>query len=431
MKIKKMFFGLTLAAVSVGAIAGVLAPSAIESPVGAAEAVEPLANGQVILRLEKNTECILTDEKILETVYVHNWNDGGGTDWNNPRLISTFNLKAYDEGRWTFTLKMGEETSGESHLRDKFILRDVTGNIKTPDSQWIGLDATHEYVLEINADGSIKTGEWKKVAQPFTSNMLRLWVNTGSYGGTEKQILLNVWGDLGAYKSLPTDYAPMGTEGTEGSTFYMPYFDVPKSAITENHVQFQQISPQGSFELAFNHNELGEENTYAAGDNAQIYFLWTDEAGAGKFSQGSFGTDESLSATFIKPVLEGYFACLDDVDNGYANWDRVKQTWISYTDEESVEHWIVTGELSSVELSDFATEADYVTGNRTATTNAWTKVQQMDALWAETNAQSPLFGVSFGNMDNGIIIAVVTLLSVVSVSAIVFISMKRRHSKKN
>ena len=177
--------------------------------------------------------------------------------------------------------------------------------------------------------------------------------------------------------------------------------------------------------------ELGEENTYAAGDNAQIYFLWADETGAGKFSQGSFGGDASLSASFIKPVLEGYFACLDDVDNGYANWDRVKQTWISYIDEEEAEHWIVTGELSSVELSDFATEADYTTGNRTATTNAWTKVQQMDALWAAANAQSPLFGVSFGNMDNGIIIAVVTLLSVVSVSAIVFISMKRRHSKKN
>lgn len=426
MKIKKMFFGLTLAAVSVGALAGVLAPHAIETPVGAADAVEPLANGQVILRLEKNAECTLTDDEILETVYVHNWNDGGGTDWNNPRLISTFNLKAYDEGRWTFTLEMGEEASGVSYLRDKFILRDVTGNMKTPDSQWIGLDATHEYVLEINADGGIVTGAWEKTTQPYTSDMLRLWVNTGSYGGWGKHILLNVWGDEGAYKSLPTTYATMGVEG---STFSMPYFDVPKTAITGKHVQFQQITSQGIFDVEFNHNELGKDNTYAAGDNAQIYFLWSDDTGSTKFSQGSF--DGSLSATYIKPVLEGYFACLNDADNGYANWNRVKQTWISYTDEEGAEHWIVTGELGSVELSDFATEADYATGNRTATVNAWTKVEQMDALWEKANAQSPLFGVSFGNMDNGIIIAVVTLLSVVSVSAIVFISMKRRHSKKN
>lgn len=424
MKIKKIVFSFVGAALAVGAIAGALVPAKDAKSVGAVEAVEPLENGQVILRLEKDAGCTLTDEEILETVYVHNWKLGADyTTWPG-NLIDTFGLVKYDETRWTFTLPVAED----GYLYDMFILHTNGGiNDQTANSQWIGLDATHEYVLKINADGGVSGGEWSKIAQPYTSDMLRLWVNRGSYGGDGKHILLNVWGDEGAYKSLPTVYATMGVEGK--TTISMPYFDVPKTAITGNHVQFQQITSQGVFEFAFNHNDLGEENVYVAGDNAQIYFLWSDDTGS-KFSQGSFGEDGSLSATYIKPVLEGYFSCADDMDNGYANWDRVKQTWISYTDGEGAEHWIVTGELGSVTLNDFDTEADYATGDRNNVIDAWTKCHMMETLY-NANLPSSLYGVDNGSFDDtAIIIASVTLLSVVSVSAIVFIGMKKRRLNK-
>lgn len=425
MKIKKMFFGLTLAAVSVGALVGVLAPHAIETPVGAAEAnaVEPLAEGEILLRIVHEGET--TDEEILPTLNVYNWNDGGNNVWPG-QPIEEFDLsEKRADGRYTFTLPVVEEASGEAHLRDKFIINSNSNNdAKTGDSAWMGLDATHEFTLTINAEGMVVGGGWNKIAQPYTSDMLRLWVDRGLAAHEQGYLLLHYWKDGVDVKTLPAGY----TEMTVGH--WLAYYDVPKADLRDAHMQFIRHDSKGVYAQTFNDSrEGGETNVYTAGDNAEIFHLWDDGT---QFGRGSLDQQEKIvPVANLKLVLEGYFTCLDDADNGYRNWDRVKQTWITYTDE-SGEHWRTDGDLTDLMLDDFATEADYATGNRTpGSIDGWSKYQKLEAEWNAANAQSPLFGVSFGNMDNGIIIAVVTLLSVVSVSAIVFISMKRRHSKKN
>lgn len=421
MKIKKMFFGLTLAAVSVGALAGVLAPQAIETPVGAADPVETLANGEVLLRIVHEGET--TDDEIIPTLNVHHWNDGGTTNWPGDG-IETLGLEKRADGRYTFTLPTVEEASGEAHLRDKFIINSDNGG-QTNNSAYIGLDATHEFTLTINAEGGVVGGGWNKIAQTYTSDTLRLWVDRGLAEHEQGYLVLHYWKDGVDVKTLPAGYA----EITTGR--WLAYYDVPKADLRGAHMQFIRYESTGVFAYTFNdEREGGETNVYTAGDNAEIYYLWDDHA---KFGRGSLAAEEQiLPVANLKLVLEGYFTCLDDADNGFANWDRVKATWITYTDDEGVEHWRTVGDLTDLMLDDFATEADYATGNRTTgSIDGWSKYQKLEAEWKAANAQSPLFGISFGNMDNGIIIAVVTLLSVVSVSAIFFISMKRRYSKKN
>lgn len=422
MKIKKMFFGLTLAAVSVGALVGVLAPHAVETPVGAADAVEQLAEGEILLRIVHEGET--TDEQILPTLNVHHWNDGGGTNWPGDPIEKLELSEKRTDGRYTFTLPVVEEASGEAHLRNNFIINSDNGG-QTNNSAWMGLDATHEFILTINAKGGVVGGGWNKIVQPYTSDMLRIWVDRGLAAHEQGYLMLHYWKDGVDVKTLPAGY----TEMTVGH--WLAYYDVPKADLRDAHMQFIRHDSTGVYAQTFNDSrEGGETNVYTAGDNAEIFHLWDDGT---QFGRGSLDQQEKIvPVANLKLVLEGYFTCLDDADNGYANWDRVKQTWITYTDEEGNKHWRTDGDLADLMLDDFATEADYATGNRTTgSIDGWSKYQKLEAEWKAANAQSPLFGVSFGNMDNGIIIAVVTLLSVVSVSAIVFISMKRRHSKKN
>ncbi len=417
-----MFFGLTIATVSVGALVGVLAPHAIETPVGAADAVEPLAEGEILLRIVHEGET--TDEQIIPTLKVYNWNDGGNNGWPG-KPIEEFGLsEKRADGRYTFTLPKVEEPDIGTFLRDKFI---ITGDndSQTGDSAWMGLDATHEYTLTINAQGGVVGGGWNKIAQTYTSDTLRLWVDRGLAAHEQGYLMLHYWKEGVDVKTLPSGYS----EITTGK--WMAYYDVAKADLRDAHMQFIRHESTGVHAQTFDDSrEGGESNVYTAGDNAEIFYLWDNGE---QFGRGSLADQEKIvPVANLKLVLEGYFTCLDDADNGYANWDRVKQTWITYTDAEGVAHWRTDGVLTDLMLDDFATEADYATGNRTTgSIDGLSKYQKLEAEWKAANAQSPLFGVSFGNMDNGVIIAVVTLLSVVSVSAIVFISMKRRHSKKN
>ena len=426
MKIKKIVFSFVGAALAVGAIVGALIPAKDAKSVGAA-AGETLANGEVLLRIVHEGET--TDEEIIPTLNVHHWNDGGGTTWPGEPIKNLNLSEKRADGRYTFTLPMVEEESGEAYLHDKFIINTGNGGTQTGNSAWMGLDATHEYTLTINADGGVVGGGWNKIAQPYTSDMLRLWVDRGLAAHEQGYLMLHYWKDGVDAKTLAAGYTAMTR--VDEVDHWLAYYDVPKADLRGAHMQFIRHESTGVHAQTFNDSrEGGEANVYVAGDNAEIFHLWDDGT---RFGRGSLPQQEGIvPVANLKLVLEGYFTCLGDADNGYANWDRVKETWINYTDAEGAGHWRTNGNLSDLMLDDFATEADYATGNRTTgSIDGYSKYQKLDAEWNAANAQSPLFGVSFGNMDNGIIIAVVTLLSVVSVSAIVFISMKRRHSKKN
>ena len=419
MKIKKIVFSFVGAALAVGAIAGALVPAKDAKSVDAA-AGETLAEGEVLLRIKHEGET--TDEEIIPTLNVYNWNDGGNNGWPGEP-IEDFNLsEKRTDGRYTFTLPKVEETGVGTFLREKFIINSDNGG-QTNDNAWMGLDATHEFTLTINAEGKVVGGGWKKIDQPYTSDMLRIWVDRGLAAHEQGYLMLHYWKDGVDAKTLPADYSEITTG------HWLAYYDVPKADLIGAHMQFIRHEPTGVHAQTFNDSrEGGEANVYAAGDNAEIYYLWDDGT---QFGRGSLAAQEQIvPVANLKLVFEGYFSCAEDMDNGYLNWGKVKSTWITYTDEEGGEHWRTQGDLTELVLKDFDTEADYATGNRNKEIDAWTKYQMMEALY-NANLPSSLYGVDNGSFDDtAIIIASVTLLSVVSVSAIVFIGMKKRRLNK-
>lgn len=419
MKIKKIVFSFVGAALAVGAIVGALVPAKDAKSVGAA-AGETLAEGEVLLRIVHEGET--TDDDIIPTLKVYNWNDGGNNGWPG-QPIEEFGLsEKRADGRYTFTLPKVEETGVGTFLRDKFIITG-DGDTQTGDSAWMGLDATHEYTLTINAEGGVVGGGWNKIAQPYTSDMLRIWVDRGLAAHEQGYLMLHYWKDGVDVKTLPSGYS----EITTGK--WMAYYDVAKADLRDAHMQFIRHETTGVYAQTFNDSrEGGETNVYAAGDNAEIYYLWEDGT---QFGRGSLAQQEKIvPVANLKLVFEGYFSCAEDMDNGYLNWGRVKSTWITYTDEEGLEHWRTAGDLTDLTLNDFDTETDYATGNRNKKIDAWTKCQMMEALY-NANLPSNLYGVDNSSFDDtAIIIASVTLLSVVSVSAIVFIGMKKRRLNK-
>lgn len=266
----------------------------------------------------------------------------------------------------------------------------------------------------------------------------RMWVNRGNYtdGNVTSVCIYDEEGTTVEDTIDPTGYAQL-----QNGARWLAYYDVPKTAIGRKITFYiENNAGDWSTEAAEINTGVDAEGkntfapyTYYTGDNAQIYYIWENGT---QFSRGSlqseFGENSAIPAAY-KYVLEGYYTCSNDMDNGYGNWAEFTKTWIHNPDAGEGGMWFTPNEgMDQVLINDFEGK-DYTNGERVEnSTNVWTKYEAMKARYEASIAESsPLFGISFGNMDNGIIIAVVTLLSVVSVSAIVFISMKRRHSKKN
>ncbi len=266
----------------------------------------------------------------------------------------------------------------------------------------------------------------------------RMWVNRNNY--TEGNVTsVRIYNEEGTAVEQTIEAA--GYAQVQTGANWLAYYDVPKTAIGRKITFYiRNDADTWNTEAAeINTGTDAEGNntfapyTYFTGDNAQIYYIWDNGI---QFSRGSlqseYGKNSAIAGAY-KHVLEGYYTCSSDMDNGYGNWAEFTKTWIHNPEAAEGGIWFTPNEgMDQVLINDFEGK-DYATGERVEnSTNVWTKYEAMKARYEASTAESSLlFGISFGNMDNGIIIAVVTLLSVVSVSAIVFISMKRRHSKKN
>lgn len=416
MKSKKVLYSLIGATLACGILGGAvvsLGQTVGVEPVHAAETVE---YGKILFEFQKEN----TNERVLDididTIYVYMWNDGANNGWPGtsntvqPRFIT----ETDEEGVYTFTLKT--DGTENANLYDKFIINDNAGR-QTGDSAVLGLDSNWHFVVNVDASNQIVSGGWERVASdPFTSEILRIWVDRGNF--ESGYTLLHYWIEDGVDVRVgPSGYAPVQNDT------WLAYYDVNKDIIG-CHVQFLKFDGACVYETTFNHNELGEDNVYTSGDNAQIYFLWDDGASFGLGSLES--TENSVPAANLKPVFEGYFSCRSDADNGYGNWDQFVSTWIKYTDGDGVEHWRTSGELSYVMLDDFANESDYETGTRGNEISAWDKYQMMEGLYNQANNQANSLSIVNPNDNTTIIIVVVSVVSALTICGLCFYVIKRR-----
>lgn len=426
MKSKKVLYSLIGATLACGILGGAvvsLGQTVGVEPVHAAESVE---YGKILFEFQKEN----TNERVLDididTIYVHMWNDGGSpVAWPGTSNAAEpgFITETDEEGVYTFTLKTGND----GYMYDKFIINDNAKpqTHQTGNSAVLGLDSNWHFVVNVNASNEIVSGGWERVASdPFTSETLRIWVDRGNF--ESGYTLLHYWNEDGVDVRVgPNGYAPIQDKNLtdeEDNPTWLAYYDVNKNIIG-CHVQFLRFDGACVYTNTFNHNELGEENVYTSGDNAQIYFLWNE---GDKFGLGSLqNTENSVKAANLKPVFEGYFSCRSDADNGYGNWDQFVSTWIKYTDENG-EHWRTSGELTEVMLDDFANESDYATGTRGNEISAWDKYQMMEGLYNQANNQANSLSIVNPNDNTTIIIVVVSVVSALTICGLCFYVIKRR-----
>lgn len=422
MKSKKVLYSLIGATLACGILGGAVVSLGQTVGVEPVLAAEPVEHGKVLLEFQKENSNERVLDIDIDTINVHMWNDGGGTSWpglnNNNSGETKIITETEEEGVYMIHLRSGED----GYLWDKFIVNDKVNDVggQTNNAGILDLDSNWHFVVNVNETNTIVSGGWERVASdPFTSDTLRIWVNRGS-SYSDGYTLLHYWNEDGVDVRVgPAGYAEIET-GT-----WLAYYDVNKNII-DSHVQFLNYDGMCVFKQTFNHHELGEDNVYVTGDNAQIYFLWDGEDG-GKFSFGSLTNNEGIvPVNNLKPVFEGYFSCRSDADNGYGNWDQFVSTWIKYTDGEGVEYWRTAGELSAVMLDDFANESDYETGTRGKEISAWDKYQMMEGLYNQANNQSNSLSIVNPNDNTTTIIIVVSVVSALTICGLCFYVIRRR-----
>lgn len=422
MKSKKVLYSLIGATLACGILGGAVVSLGQTVGVEPVHAAEPVENGKILFEFQKEN----TDERVLDidinTIYVHMWNDGGspvGWPGTSNTAQQDFITETDEEGVYTFTLK----TDDDGYMYDKFIINDNVG--QTGNAGVLGLDSNWHFVVNVNESKTIVSGGWERIASdPFTSETLRIWVDRGNF--ESGYTLLHYWNGEGVDVRVgPSGYAAIQDKNLDDeldNPTWLAYYDVNKDIIG-CHVQFLRFDGACVYTNTFNHNELGEDNVYTSGDNAQIYFLWNE---GDKFGLGSLqNTENSVKAANLKPVFEGYFSCRSDADNGYGNWEQFVSTWIKYTDENG-EHWRTSGELTDVMLDDFANESDYATGTRGNEISAWDKYQMMEGLYNQANNQANSLSIVNPNDNTTIIIVVVSVVSALTICGLCLYLIKRR-----
>ncbi len=361
-------------------------------------------------------------------VYVYLWIDGTGTNngWPGQKIATTV---SGSENTYQFSLTQSSTTY------DSFIVTFYDSNNSDPWSQTsdahaltaLGASANdYTYVIYTNTNTEAAYSGWEYTGETttFTSDYLRIWVNRGDY--TDGYItLLHYTANGNDVYIHPTGYQQIVSNGS-----WLAYYDVSKDIIG-NTLTFEVFASSGAYIGSFS-SETGSE-TYASGDNAQIYYIWDVNEGDGTYSYHySLGTlDEatfSVPVENLKPVFEGYFTCSSDLDNGYGNFAQFVSTWIKYTDDYDNECWRTIGNLSDLYLDDFANEADYATGTRTTnSTDAYSKYETMLASYESTSASGVY--TTIDNSDSATIIIILSILVPVTLLTAIFLIYRSRKTK--
>lgn len=350
---------------------------------------------------------------------IHLWNASSNTaytDWNSDpemkKSATTVSYNSHDYTEYYIDVPNGDSASV---LYDMVIFRangsSQTGNLSLPGLAHASTAAVSQYKTAwIMASGDT-SGAWNEIGTTtFTSDWLRVWVDrNGQYATSEYKYAYHYWTST-ADVEIPAHYVNIGASTDR----YVCYFDVPKAVVGASYqVKFYNAS--------YVIQTSTTSYSYVTGDNAQLYYV-NYESGAFNLSKGdSTGTTQTIKAAALADVLGGYFSCSTDKDNGYGAFKTVGETWIV---KNSV--WWVSGDMSSVSMSDCTTTSDYATGTRGITTNTYEKYTIM---LSEYNAANPSGAAKVQSglsaKDSSITLAAVGALSLLGVAGFFLLKKKR------
>jgi hypothetical protein len=244
------------------------------------------------------------------------------------------------------------------------------------------------------------------------ANKVRIWVNRGGHYEDGFEYLLHV---------EDTYYAPTGyTQALLDGAFFV-YFDVDQTAVTFNQVGLTVVNNLNVKQVDIPAQQFVES------DNSSLWTVNYDEGTETWSYEKTFVTGRVLN-TFLAKVLEGYLSCSPRLSNGYEAFPYIDSAFIPRKLEGDTEVWDVEGNLDTVMINDFATEADYATGTRGVEIDAYTKYAMLQANY---NAAHGGGAVALNNVtrSNPLIISLF-FISVVGLSLVIFVSNRKKNFAK-
>ncbi len=223
---------------------------------------------------------------------------------------------------------------------------------------------------------------------------------------------LHYWNDAGKdIEVMPTGWYEMGSQ-------WLAAFDVLKADLVDSNMQFKIYDPAtGAYSTSTVYVE--NETVYRSGDNNHIYYLWVEGSDPHYSTEGGLNEGNNPTAEQLKPVLEAYYTCLNDLDNGFANIEALKATW----------HMDAVTGLETVTIDDYADEDTNYDGGLARSTTLAEKIAQMEAE-AKTNSQvAQVRSEPFTNNDM-IILLVVVAIAASAIALLAIYSIKRRKEMK-
>lgn len=272
--------------------------------------------------------------------------------------------------------------------------------------------------ITYNEDIDIWGGSWGgngTVHAPNTA-YARLWYSHGNHYADGYLHTLHYWNSTGVdVEVLPTGHVSFGQNNEQ----WLTYFDVKLDDLLGANIQFKIYNNvTGAYQVSTITNE---GTIYSNGDNARIYYLYLD-ADQWRYSSGTLHEGVQVKGEQLAKVLEAYYTCKNDSDNGFNSIETLKTTW----------HVKEATGLDSAMINDFANGDTSYADDRTNSISVQDKINAMEGQLAlANNSTSPAFFSSITNNSQTIIIVVIALSAIASITALVVYSIKRRKEENN
>ena len=345
-------------------------------------------------------------------VRIHLWEKGCATavtTWENDPSMDAEKC----EGYWLYSYDAPKVYDSDKHI-NRVIFRNGAGQT---DDLWLGgyfrnCTVDYGFTLTMSKDNiEASEGYYSNV---FDTSMARVWLNRNGYYNNNNYSYYIKAND----KLYPArNYVQMFKDDT-----YWPYFDIPRSELDGKSLSYEIYETNSAEWYGYSPVAVSKTSlTYNEGDNVHYINAWySNDLAGGTFDFN--GTVSSVLASAFPKILEGYFTCLDNGDNGYGAFNRFASIWGTNA---------VNGNLSQTNLTDYAPNDSVGHGydnsaNKNTSYTCAKKIAEMEGKYAAVHA-SPSKIVELANDDKTSSIGIV-FISVVAAAGIggLFLLRKKR-----
>lgn len=250
----------------------------------------------------------------------------------------------------------------------------------------------------------------------ISSTRFRIWLDRNNHYPSEAhQYLLKV----GTDRYSPTNFEKALDFGLDG--IYFPYWDIEIATVKGKEVGFTIVNAANEVQVEV------PASTFVEKDNSKLWRIQYD----GDTATWSIQKDKVVGrvfASFVGKVLEGYLSCSANVDNGYGVFDLVNENFFEILEGGT---WNVEGNLSDVTINDFEYVADYASGTKNATVDAYSKHQMLEANYIAMGGGGPAPFALMGSTTNTLLISMFAI-SLIGIGFVSFLALrKKREQNKN